>query len=62
MMWDVISIWRVTIAPVTWKFMSKMKFALTLRLQIEFNWIHKLRAMLSRGMNTKDETPLTKGC
>ncbi len=40
----------------------KTEFALTLRLQIEFNWIHRLRTMLPWGINTKDRTPLSKGC
>ncbi len=39
----------------------KTEFGLTLRLQIEFNWIHRLRTMLPCGINTKDKTPLSKG-
>ena len=35
---------------------------LTLRLQIEFNWIHRLRTMLPFGINTKDKAPLETGC
>ncbi len=35
---------------------------LTLRLNIEFNWIQRQRTMLPAGLNTKDRTPLSTGC
>ncbi len=41
---------------------AKTTAGLTIRLQIEFNWIHRLRSMLPFGMNTKDKTPLETGC
>ena len=40
----------------------KEKFAITLRLQIEFNWIQCLRTMLPFSINTKDHTPLDWRC
>ena len=40
----------------------KSKFALTLRLRIEFNWIQRLRTMLPLGLNTKDRTPKEEAC
>ena len=40
----------------------KTEFGLMLRLQIEFNWVHRLRTMLPWGINTKDKMPLSKGC
>ena len=40
----------------------KTEHGLILRLQIEFNWIHRLRTMLPFGINTKDKTPLETGC
>ena len=40
----------------------KSQEGLTLRLQIEFNWIQRIRTMLPLGLNTKDRTPLTTGC
>ena len=40
----------------------KSAHGLTLRLQIEFNWIQRLRTMLPMGLNTKDRTPLETGC
>ena len=33
-----------------------------LRLQIEFNWIQRLRTMLPAGLNMKDSTPFSTGC
>ncbi len=39
----------------------KTEHGLTLRLQIEFNWIQRLRTMLLFGINTKDRTPLETG-
>ena len=41
---------------------AKTTAGLTIRLQIEFNWIHRLKSMLPFGMNTKDKTPLETGC
>ena len=35
---------------------------LTLRLQIGFNWVQRLRTMLPSGLNTKDWTPLATNC
>ena len=40
----------------------KSSEGLTLRLQIEFNWIQRLRTMLPLGLNTKDRTPLSLNC
>ncbi len=40
----------------------KSDYALTLRLQIEFNWIQRLRTMLPLGLNTKDRTPKEEAC
>ncbi len=40
----------------------KSSLGLTLRLQIEFNWIHRLCTILPLGLNTKDRTPLETGC
>ena len=40
----------------------KSTHGLTLKLQIEFNWIERLRTMLPLGLNTKDGTPLETGC
>ena len=41
---------------------AKTSHGLTLRLQIEFNWIQRLRSMLPLGINTKDRTPLETNC
>ena len=41
---------------------AKSTPGLKIRLQIEFNWIHRLRCMLPFGINTKDKTPLETGC
>ena len=40
----------------------KADHSVTLRLQIEFNWIHRLRTMLPSGLNTKDKTPPERFC
>ena len=40
----------------------KSDHGITLRLQIEFNWIQRLRTMLPMGLNTKDRTPLDNKC
>ena len=40
----------------------KSNYGVTLRLQIEFNWIQRLRTMLSMGLNSKDRTPLETHC
>ena len=40
----------------------KSNYGITLRLQIEFNWIQRLRTMLPMGLNTKDRTPLETYC
>ena len=40
----------------------KSEHGITLRLQIEFNWIQRLRTMLPMGVNTKDRTPLDMKC
>ncbi len=40
----------------------KSDYGITLRLQIEFNWIQRLRTMLPMGLNTKDRTPLDSNC
>ena len=40
----------------------KSKHALTLQLQIEFNWIQRLRTMLPMGLNIKVWTPLALNC
>ncbi len=40
----------------------KSPHGLTLRLQIEFNWIQRMRTMLPFGLNTKDRTPLESNC
>ena len=40
----------------------KNEHGITLRLQIEFNWIQRLRTMLPMGLNTKDRAPLDTKC
>ncbi len=40
----------------------KSSHGITLRLQIEFNWIQRLRTMLPMGLNTKDRTPQDNNC
>ena len=46
----------------TCKKMHKSTPGLSIHLQIEFNWVHRLRCMLPFGINTKDKTPSETGC